>query len=108
MTIQAGEIWLADIRFTDGSASKKRPVLVLWLDGYDAIVAVVTSAVPRTPTDVALADWKAAGLRYASTVRLARLDCLEQALLFHRLGGLSTTDAQSIKTVWNLHIKLQF
>lgn len=29
MTIQPGELWIADILFTDGSASKKRPVLVL-------------------------------------------------------------------------------
>jgi mRNA-degrading endonuclease toxin of MazEF toxin-antitoxin module len=32
MTPSPGEIWLADIPFTDGSASKIRPVLVLWLD----------------------------------------------------------------------------
>jgi hypothetical protein len=32
MTVQAGERWLADIRFTDASASKIRPVLVLWVD----------------------------------------------------------------------------
>jgi hypothetical protein len=33
MTPLPGEIWLADIPFTDGSASKIRPVLVLWLAG---------------------------------------------------------------------------
>ena len=44
MTIQPGEFWVADIPFTDGSASKKRPVLVLWLDGQDMVVAAVTSA----------------------------------------------------------------
>jgi mRNA interferase MazF len=32
MTSRPGEIWLADIPFTSGSASKVRPVLVLWLD----------------------------------------------------------------------------
>jgi mRNA interferase MazF len=52
MTIQAGEFWIADIPFTNGLSSKKRPVLILWLDGKDAIVAVVTSAPPRTQTDV--------------------------------------------------------
>jgi hypothetical protein len=30
---QAGEIWLAEIPFTSGVASKLRPVLVLWQDG---------------------------------------------------------------------------
>lgn len=77
MAIQPGDFWVADIPFTDGSGSKKRPVLVLWLDGLDTVVAAVTSAAPRSPTDVSLADWKAAGLRVPSTVRLSRLDCLE-------------------------------
>ncbi len=54
MTVQAGELWVADIPFTNGLASKKRPVLVLWLDGQDAVVAAVTSAAPRSATDVPL------------------------------------------------------
>lgn len=108
MTIRAGEFWIADIPFTDRSGSKKRPVLILWLDGVDAIVVVVTSAAPRTPTDIALTDWKAAGLRVASTVRLSRLDCLEQSLLLHHLGALSLTDAQNIRTAWDVHVKPQF
>jgi hypothetical protein len=28
---QPGEFWLADIPFTNGAASKVRPVLVLWM-----------------------------------------------------------------------------
>ena len=108
MIIRPGETWLADILFTDGSASKIRPVLVLWLDGLDAVVAALTSAASRSPTDVSLADWSAAGLRVPSTVRLARLDCLEQSLLFRCLGSLSSTDAQALKNVWDLHVKPQF
>ena len=102
------KLWLADIPFTHGSASKVRPVLILWLDGMDALVAVVTSAAPRTPSDAALTDWHAAGLRIASTVRLSRLDCLEQSLLFRRLGVISTMDAQQLKSTWNLYVKPQF
>jgi mRNA interferase MazF len=83
-------------------------VLVLWLDGQDAVVAVVTSAAPRSPTDVPLLDWQAAGLRVASTVRLSRLDCLEQSLLLYRLGALSAADAQRLKATWNQHVKPQF
>jgi mRNA interferase MazF len=63
MTIQPGEFWIADIPFTNASASKKRPVLVVWLDGADLVAAAVTSASPRSATDVELAGWKAAGLR---------------------------------------------
>jgi mRNA-degrading endonuclease toxin of MazEF toxin-antitoxin module len=107
-TIHAGEFWLASIPFTDGSDSKIRPVLVLWLDGQDAVTAVVTSAAPRTPTDVALNDWRQSGLRVTSTVRLSRLDCLEQSLLLARLGRVSPEDAQRLKDVWGTHIKPQF
>ena len=85
MMIQAGEFWLADIPFTDGSSSKRRPVLVLWLDGLDVVVAAVTSAAGRSRTDVPLTDWQACRPRLASTVRLSRLDCMEQILLIHRL-----------------------
>lgn len=84
------------------------PVLILWLDGMDAVVAAVTSARPSSPTDVPLTDWNLAGLRVPSTVRLARLDCLEQTLLIHKLGGISAADAVQVKTVWSAHIKPAF
>lgn len=108
MPIQPGEFWVADIPFTDGSGSKKRPVLVLWVDGLDVVVAAVTTAAPRSPTDVPLTDWMAAGLRLPSTVRLARLDCLEQALLIHKLGNVSAADALQLKTVWTTSVKPAF
>jgi len=71
---KAGELWLAEIPFTSGIASKLRPVLVLWEDLADVIVAAVTRAAPRSPTDVPLHDWAGEGLVVASTVRLSRLD----------------------------------
>ena len=108
MTIRPGEFWVADIPFTDGSGSKKRPTLVFWLDGSDVVAAAVTSTVPRSPTDVPLADWQASGLRVASTVRLSRLDCLEQSLLIARIGAISATDGQAVKQVWASFVKPQF
>ena len=108
MTARAGEFWIADITFTNGTASKKRPVLVLWLDGADAVVAAVTSAAPRSPADVPLQEWAASGLRLPSTVRLARLDCLEQSLLLHHLGKLSSADATQLMSAWNQFVHPQF
>ncbi len=108
MPIQAGEIWLAVITFTNQKTSKRRPVLVLWLDGLDAVVAVVTSAPPRTATDVALIDWQTANLRVASTVRLARLDCLERSLLLRRIGALTAADAKRVRSVWDRDVKPAF
>jgi mRNA interferase MazF len=106
--ISPGEFWLANIQYTDQTSSKKRPVLVLWLDAADAVVAVVTSALPRSATDVPLSNWQTSGLRVASTVRLSRLDCLEHTLLLHRLGSLSASDAHQLKTVWDRQVKPQF
>lgn len=108
MTIQPGEFWIADILFTDGTTSKRRPILVLWLDGADLVAAAVTSAAPRSGTDVALRDWKSSGLRVASTVRLSRLDCLEQSLLIARIGTISSGDAQTVRQVWASQVKPQF
>ncbi len=108
MTIQAGDLWIAEIPFTNGAGSKKRPILILWLDGEDVVVVAVTSAKPRTQADVALKNWSDSGLRVASTVRLSRLDCLEKSLLLAKIGQISDSDAGQIKAVWNLHVKPQF
>ncbi|HKI19680.1 MAG TPA: type II toxin-antitoxin system PemK/MazF family toxin [Isosphaeraceae bacterium] len=108
MPVQPGEFWVADIPFTHGTASKRRPILVLWLDGADLVAAAVTSAAPRSATDVALADWQSSALRVASTVRLSRLDCLEQSLLIARNGAVSSNDAQAIKQVWASQIMPRF
>ncbi len=50
MTITPGDFWVAEILFTDGTATKKRPVLILWLDAQDVIVAANT--VPDTMYDL--------------------------------------------------------
>lgn len=108
MTIQPGEFWVADIPFTDANSSKKRPVLVLWLDDSDVVVSAVATAAPRSATDIPLAEWKQSGLRRASTVRLSRLDCLEQSLLIGRIGSIAAVDAEKVRQIWATLIKPQF
>jgi mRNA interferase MazF len=108
MTIRPGEFWVADIPYTSGASSKKRPVLVLWLDAADVVVAAVTTAEPRSSLDVALSEWSAAGLRKASTVRLSRLDCLEQSLLIGRIGTIAAADADNVRQTWTKFVKPQF
>ena len=108
MTIRPGEFWVADIPFTNASGSKKRPVLVLWLDGDDLVAAAVTTAKRRSSFDVALVEWKPSGLRRESTVRLSRLDCLEQSLLIGRIGVISAADGERVKQIWAMNIKPQF
>ncbi len=108
MTIRPGEFWVAEFRFTGLSDSKKRPVLVLWLDAADAVVAAVTTAQPRSQFNVALVDWKTSGLRRESVFRLSRLDCLEQSLPIARIGVISSNDGDVIKRTWSKQIKPRF
>jgi mRNA interferase MazF len=102
-----GELWVADVLFTNAQASKRRPVLVLWRDGPDAIVAAVTTAGARSPSDVLLADWSASGLRFPSVVRLMRLDTFHDSLLLRRLGRVSRKDAKRLNSAWAKHLKLR-
>ena len=81
---------------------------MLWLDAADAVVAAVTSASPRSPSDVPLLNWQAADLRIPSTARLSRLDCLEQNLLLNKLGKISASDALQLKQLWAEQIHLRF
>jgi mRNA interferase MazF len=108
MTIRPGEFWVADIPFTDASGSKKRPVLVLRLDGHDLVAAAVTTAEPRSMLDIALSDWQTSGVRRASIVRLSRLDCLEQSLMVGKIGVISVADGARAKEAWALHVRPQF
>lgn len=108
MTVRPGDLWVADITFTDGTGSKKRPVLILWLEGSDAVVAAVTSAGTRSTTDVPLADWSNCGLRLPSTVRLARLDCLERSLLTFQLGHINAKDAKTLRDAWATFVRPSF
>jgi mRNA interferase MazF len=106
--VRPGDYWVANIPFTDGSGSKKRPVLILWIDAADVVAAAITTAAPRSATDVPIKDWKMSGLRLPSTVRLSRLDCLEQSLLFSRIGKVSSGDGQAVKQVWASHVHPDF
>ena len=108
MTLLPGEIWLANIPFTTGAASKMRPVLILWIDAHDAVGAAITPASPRSATDVLLRDRNREGLRVSSTVRLSRLDSLEESIFVRRLGVLPGADSAAVRHVWISQIRLTF
>lgn len=110
-----GEIVLVPFPYSDLRGMKRRPACVVSADAYqrgpDVIVAMVTSEVGRQQSpglgDVVVADWRAAGLRAPSTVRVGRLLVLEQRLLGLTLRRLSVpTLAQvddALRSVFALH-----
>ena len=88
-TTRAGELWLAEVEFANGGGSQPRPMLALFSDPNDSVLAVVTSAAPRTPHDLVIHDWQAAGLRRTSTIRLDKLTTMSHGRLWAKLGRLT-------------------
>jgi mRNA interferase MazF len=95
-----GQIVLAPFLYSDLVGMKRRPTCVVssaaYNSGPDVILAMVTSRRTRllapTPGDVAIADWRAAGLSTPSVIRAGRLLVLEQRLIQFALGRLTPSD----------------
>lgn len=96
---EPGDICVASIPFTDCSALKTRPALVLHLDGPDLVLAPMTSHAPRSEFDVALSAWGEAGLKRPGTVRCARIGRVSSILVYRVLGRVQPPDWRIILEV---------
>ena len=95
-----GDVVLVKFPFTSGTGSKLRPALVI-LDTGDAdlVVARITTQSSISPFDVAVMDWRGAGLLAPSIARLHKLATLEKSDIHRTLGSLQATDRQIIAVV---------
>ena len=98
MAFQRGDVVLIPFPYTDLSASKTRPAVVVSSDIYHAVrseflLAYVSSQISQAnPTiDYVLVDWSDAGLLKPSFVR-PKVAAVEPALVVHRVGALSARD----------------
>jgi mRNA interferase MazF len=95
MGFKAGDVVLVPVPFRDRPGESTRPAVVVSGQAYnqdgDLIIAAVTSHAPCRPSDYALQDWAAAGLRVASTVRMLLVVVAEQRVVLH-IGHLSDRD----------------
>ena len=85
--------------FADVATTKKRPALVLAATTRSTryrlvTLAMITSQVEalRLEGDVALEDWKTAGLLHPSLLRLAKVATVDADLIDKKIGRLSTGD----------------
>ena len=97
-----GDIVLVPFPFTNQTASKRRPAVVISRRahhdrGPDLILMAVTSQVraPLMPGEVLLTGWQAAGLLKPSVVKPV-LVTVEKPLVLRRLGRLGDRDRQSV------------
>ncbi len=92
-----GDVVLVRFPFTSGAGSKLRPALVVLDTGDDdLLVARITTHTSLTPFDVAVIDWRGAGLLAPSNARLHKLATLEKSDIHRSLGHLRATDRQSV------------
>jgi mRNA interferase MazF len=98
-----GDIVLVPFPFTDQSASKKRPAVVVSSEAYhsariDLIVMPVTSQVRSSTAfgEVLVHDWKAAGLLKRSVIKPV-ITTIEQSLVLRKLGRLDDSAQSALR-----------
>ena len=93
-----GDIVLVPFPFTDQSATKKRPAVVISSEAYhqqrpDLIIMAVTSQLTSTQTvgETLVQDWQSAGLLKPSAIKPV-ITTIERGLIISHLGQLTGTD----------------
>jgi mRNA interferase MazF len=105
-TYKRGSVIVVEVAFSDLSGSKRRPALVVSDEGFhrtlpDLIVCPISSQ-PRFyrrpgPGDCPVKDWRAAGLRRPSTVRISKLLAIDKEIVRRKLGVLLSHDLVTVE-----------
>lgn len=103
ISYDTGDVILVPFAFTDQSAAKKRPAVVVSSDSYnrarpDLIVMAITGQVSTNPRigEVAVRYWKEANLLKPSTTKPI-LATIEKSLIIRRLGRLENKDMSALR-----------
>jgi mRNA-degrading endonuclease toxin of MazEF toxin-antitoxin module len=100
MTLRLGDVVLIRMQFHQAPGSKIRPALVLLDTADDGFVAAPVTSQPRmSEHDLAIKDWRAAGLNVASSIRVHKLTVLSKAEVVRSLGSLSAADCKALVEV---------
>jgi mRNA interferase MazF len=96
-----GDVVVAPFSFSDLSAAKKRPALVVaTLTGDDVILCQITSQAVADNYAVPLMehDFSRGGLRQPSNIRPNRLFTAESSIILYRAGTITTAKMQEVQT----------
>jgi|GEM_PF-167558 len=114
MAFHRGDIVLLPFPFTDLSARKVRPAVILSSSAYhatepDLILGALTTnlAAATAPVDYVLADWQVANLRFPSAFK-PLLFTLQPALILHTVGRLSAGDLIEVERRVRRALELPF
>jgi mRNA interferase MazF len=103
MPYEFGAIVLVPFPFTDQSASKRRPAVVISNPAYnmarpDVVVMAITSQLRANPAlgEVWVSQWQPAGLLKPSSVKPV-FATIEQRLVMRQLGTLQSIDQVALR-----------
>ena len=98
-----GDVILVPFPFSNQTASKKRPAVIISSDAYnnvslDIVIMAITSHIEKTIGigEYLLQDWNNSGLLKPSAIKPA-ISTIEQTLVVRKLGALSHRDLVSLE-----------
>jgi mRNA interferase MazF len=98
-----GDVVLVPFPFTDQTATKRRPAVVVSSSRYHRehrdliLIAVTSQSRPAAVVgEAALAQWRAAGLLKPSVIKPV-LTTIDQILVLRKLGRLHAQDLQTLR-----------
>jgi mRNA interferase MazF len=98
-----GDVVLVPFPFTDQSATKRRPAVIISNADYhnayiDVIVMAITSQARASSVgEVTVTRWREAGLLKPSTIKPV-ITTLDPMLILRKLGELATEDQEALIT----------
>ena len=102
MTFEPFDVVVVPFPFVDRAAAKRRPALVVSSVAFNAahgqtILAMITSVPDNWPSDVAIRQWREAGLNVSSKLRL-KLFTIDNGVIVRKVGKLSEADSKAART----------
>ncbi len=97
-----GRVIVVPFPFSDLSASKKRPALVVGtIEGEDVILCQITSKTKKDNYSIQLSDkdFKEDGLKIDSMIRPNRLFTAEKPLILYRVGLINDNKIKEVEDV---------
>lgn len=94
-----GDVIIASLSYSDFSASKRRPALVVAApDGLDPVLCLITSRSRDDGFDISISstDFASGGLDRDSSVRVCHLFTVDPAIIDYKAGRLKTEKLQEV------------